>query len=96
MPFENEYNATFGFPLDRPPNMSLPWDDLADNYSQCKRLDTNFTDEYFESGIPAKAAVACSEWVYDHTKYLSSAVFEVIFCSYYFAQQSFWTFYITS
>lgn len=84
MPFENEgkHNATFEFPPNRPANMSLPWDIQLKNYSQCERLNTNFTDEYFESNIAATAIVPCTEWVYDHSKYLSSAVFEVMFFSY--------------
>jgi len=77
MPFENAYNATYKFPSSYPENMSLPIDSITGNWSQCSRLDANFTREYFDALIPATKVVPCDEWVFDHSKYLSSAVFEV-------------------
>jgi hypothetical protein len=78
MPFEDVHNATYRFPSGHPTNMSLPVDPLTGGWSQCSRLDANFTDEYFASNIPATKVVPCDDWVFDHSKYLSSAVFEVI------------------
>ncbi|XP_065336997.1 organic cation transporter protein-like isoform X1 [Cloeon dipterum] len=76
MPFESAENATFknidGFPR----NMTLPIDSLTGDWSQCERLDSNFTDEYFEGMVPATKHVPCDNYVFDHSKYLSSAVFE--------------------
>ena len=76
MPFEDPSNATYAMSPNIL-NMSLPWDDKSGNWSQCFRLDANFTDEYFQSGEPASSMVPCTDWVYDHSKYMSSAVFEV-------------------
>ncbi|XP_059468322.1 organic cation transporter protein-like [Neocloeon triangulifer] len=76
MPFESLENATFLFPPDRPINLSLPWDSSSETWSQCRRLDANFTDEYFKSGVPSTETVQCKNWVFDYSKYSSSAVFE--------------------
>ncbi|XP_059486702.1 organic cation transporter protein [Neocloeon triangulifer] len=75
MPFEHERNATWN---DISPlwNMSYPLDSLTHTWSQCRRLDANFTDDYFEGNVPATKEAPCTQWVFDHTKYLSSAVFE--------------------
>lgn len=74
LPFEMG-NATFD---DTQANSSLffPLDPLSRKQSKCERFDVNFTDEYFESGAPATQYVACDDYVYDYTKYKSSAVIE--------------------
>jgi hypothetical protein len=77
MPFESTANATYDLPPDII-GMCLPKDSSApNNYSQCYRFDANFTEDYFEAGIPANKSVPCDDWVFDHSKYESSAVFEV-------------------
>lgn len=45
-------------------NNSIPWDSKFQNYSSCQRYEANYT------------SVACSEWIFDHSKYESSAVME--------------------
>ncbi|KAF4533495.1 hypothetical protein B566_EDAN000980 [Ephemera danica] len=76
MPFENSYNASYPLPDDQI-GMMLPMDPSTPNsYSQCLRLDANFTEEYFNASVPVNTSVPCEDWVYDHSKYESSAVFE--------------------
>ncbi|XP_068085491.1 organic cation transporter protein isoform X2 [Anabrus simplex] len=74
LPFESD-NATYGL-APEVINMSYPWDDALHTWSSCRRLDANFTPEYFESNIPANRTVHCDSWVYNRTKYHSSAVME--------------------
>nr|CAD7588640.1 unnamed protein product [Timema genevievae] len=69
-------NATYPLPPERI-NMTLPWDSATKSWSSCSRLDTNFTEEYFNARVPANRTVPCQNWVYDPTKYVSSAVTEV-------------------
>nr|CAD7456249.1 unnamed protein product [Timema tahoe] len=68
-------NATYPLPPERI-NMTLPWDSATKSWSSCSRLDTNFTEEYFNARVPANRTVPCQNWVYDPTKYVSSAVTE--------------------
>uniref|UniRef100_A0A6B2ELP9 Putative synaptic vesicle transporter svop n=1 Tax=Phlebotomus kandelakii TaxID=1109342 RepID=A0A6B2ELP9_9DIPT len=75
MPFEAD-NATFLTDTDFPMNMSYPWDALNNKWSTCERLNTNFTQQYFDSGRPANASVACEHWLYDDRKYVDSTVTE--------------------
>ncbi|XP_052123042.1 organic cation transporter protein isoform X2 [Frankliniella occidentalis] len=75
LPFE-EANATYSSLSVSTWNMSLPWDSQLGNYSSCARYDANFTDDYFQSMQPATQTVPCSSWIYDHSKYESSAVME--------------------
>ena len=58
-------------------NMTIPWDSKSNSWSSCARLDANFTDEYFNAGIPANKSVKCDQWVFDTSIYKSSAVTEV-------------------
>ncbi|GLG96485.1 Organic cation transporter protein [Gryllus bimaculatus] len=57
-------------------NMTIPWDSKDKEWSSCERLDTNFTFDYFETGIPASGKKKCESWVYDDTTYTSSIVTE--------------------
>lgn len=57
-------------------NMSLPIDALTKTWSQCTYLDANYTDAYFDGGIPASASRSCDRFVYDPTKYSSSTVID--------------------
>lgn len=77
LPYESSVNATYLLPPDPPTSMLLPRDEDTGGWSQCYRLDANFTDDYFMAGVPANQSVPCDAWVFDHTKYQSSAVFEV-------------------
>ena len=56
--------------------MSIPWDSRLGAYSSCQRYDANFSEVYFEEHQPATKTVPCSQWVYDHSKYESSAIME--------------------
>ncbi|CAG2054853.1 unnamed protein product, partial [Timema podura] len=57
-------------------NMTYPWDDKTGAWSSCLILNTNFTPEYYASGVPATASVPCTSWVYDTSLYASSTVME--------------------
>ncbi|KAK3931402.1 Organic cation transporter protein [Frankliniella fusca] len=74
LPFE-ESNVTY-FSLSNSWNMSIPWDSALGNFSSCSRYDANFTEDYFQSMQPATKTVPCSSWIYDHSRYESSAVME--------------------
>ncbi|XP_047110116.1 organic cation transporter protein-like [Schistocerca piceifrons] len=64
-------------------NMTIPWDTAAKTWSSCQRLDANFTQEYFDAGIPTNNTVDCESWIYDTTTYKSSAVMEFnLVCEY--------------
>ncbi|CAB3375688.1 Hypothetical predicted protein [Cloeon dipterum] len=76
MPYETAGNTNFTLPADHPVNLSLPWDESTGNWSQCLRLDANFTEQYFQDGLPSSETVPCQDWVFDHSKYMSSLVFE--------------------
>lgn len=56
--------------------MSLPIDDYTHKYSTCKRFDAEFSESYYASGVPANATVSCDSYIYDDSKYKSSAVIE--------------------
>ncbi|XP_049780685.1 organic cation transporter protein-like [Schistocerca cancellata] len=74
LPFENE-TATYQLPQGVI-NMSYPWDSEQQAWSSCRRLDANFSAEYFSSNIPANRSVRCDSWVYDHSIYKSSTIVE--------------------
>lgn len=74
LPFEDPMNSSFTLSSDIL-NMSIPRGDFG--WSQCERLDANFTEEYFETGVPAINTVPCEHWVFDTSQYQSSAVYEV-------------------
>nr|CAD7430723.1 unnamed protein product [Timema monikensis] len=57
-------------------NMTYPWDDKTGTWSSCLILNTNFTPEYYASGVPATASVPCTSWVYDTSLYASSTLME--------------------
>ncbi|KAG8232379.1 hypothetical protein J437_LFUL012779 [Ladona fulva] len=73
LPFESD-NATYD--LGGKFNMTIPWDGVRNEPASCLRFDTNFSSEYFEEGIPANKTAHCEHWVYDTSKYQSSAVME--------------------
>ncbi|XP_049803713.1 organic cation transporter protein-like isoform X1 [Schistocerca nitens] len=54
-------------------NMTLPWDERADAWSSCRRLDADFEAEYFEYGVPSNVSVPCESYVYDTSQISSSA-----------------------
>ncbi|XP_069673393.1 organic cation transporter protein isoform X2 [Periplaneta americana] len=72
LPYEFD-NATYNIPEI---NMTIPWDSVTQSRSSCRRYKANFTEEYFEAGIPANKSVKCDKWIYDHSVYKSSAVTE--------------------
>nr|CAD7577786.1 unnamed protein product [Timema californicum] len=57
-------------------NMTYPWDDKTGTWSSCLILNTNFTPDYYASGVPANASVPCTSWVYDTSLYGSSTLTE--------------------
>ncbi len=67
-------NMTFPKPKD-PSKTDAPWD-------SCTRLDVNFSDpSYFVGGNPTDKTVGCNgNFVYDYSKYQSSARIDVSFC----------------
>lgn len=67
-------NASYTLPDDQL-RMSYPVD-FANKYSKCERFDASFTDEYFESKIPATKSISCDSYIYDYSKYKSSTVIE--------------------
>lgn len=68
-------NATFTL-SDRILNMSYPMDALTNKYATCQRYDADFGDAYYMSGARANATVSCDKFIYDDSKYKSSAVIE--------------------
>lgn len=76
LPFEQSNASYFDLTLSEK-NMSYPWDILAKNFSSCKMYDTNYTEQYFQNGIPATETVRCNQWVYDTHKYPSTTLIEV-------------------
>ncbi|XP_063218411.1 organic cation transporter protein-like [Bacillus rossius redtenbacheri] len=70
------HNASYALPAAQL-NMSYPWDARAGNWSSCRRLDADFSARYYEEGVPSAApSLPCDAWVYDRSKYSSSAVTE--------------------
>lgn len=57
-------------------NMSYPIDAYTNKYSTCKRLDADFSDAYYLGGVPANDSIGCDSYIYDDSKYKSSAVIE--------------------
>lgn len=58
-------------------NMSYPYDIQKNAWSSCKVYDTNFTDAYYLSKIPANQTKNCDRWIYDKKDGKNSAVMEV-------------------
>lgn len=56
--------------------MSYPIDAFTGKCSTCLRLDANFSQEYFDAGVPANTSVSCDTFIFDTSKYKSSAVIE--------------------
>lgn len=73
LPFELP-NATYKLP-EKIFNLSYPLDSFNKRLT-CQYFDTNFTDEYYEAGVPAKETVSCDRYIYDNSKYESSTVTE--------------------
>lgn len=74
LPFENSTTDYAMSDLYR--NLSYPFDDLTSSWSSCKYLDANFSNPNFNTSSPVKTSVACDKWVYDHSRFESSAVIE--------------------
>lgn len=74
LPFE-EHNASYSL-SEHILQMSYPIDKFTEKWSTCQYLNANYTDVYLQSGQPANTSVACSEFIYDLTKYKSSTVIE--------------------
>ncbi|KAJ9601405.1 hypothetical protein L9F63_000429, partial [Diploptera punctata] len=72
LPYELD-NATYNIPKME---MVIPWDSTLNTWSSCRRLDANFTADYFHEGVPANKSVKCDKWIYDRSVYESSAVTE--------------------
>lgn len=68
-------NASYGL-SDDTLRMTYPIDSLTGNYSKCERLDANFSEEYFKANVPATRTVACDSFIYDDSKFKSSAVID--------------------
>ncbi|XP_067010711.1 organic cation transporter protein isoform X2 [Anabrus simplex] len=75
LPYEYP-NATYHDIPESMFNMSYPWETGQKSWSSCRRLDANFTEDYFAGNIPASASVKCDSWLYDTTFYKSSTVKE--------------------
>lgn len=68
-------NATFSLP-ENIRNVSIPFDSKANKFSQCEY----YTDNYYTQNESSHKIVQCSDYVWDTTKYKSSAVrsFELV------------------
>lgn len=77
LPYEPA-NATYDSLTPEQIRLSIPKEPYGGKWSSCQILDTNFTEEYFKNGVPANTSVPCNEYIYDYSKYSSSAVIEVI------------------
>lgn len=72
LPFEAN-NVSYKLPLDVL-SMAYPMESSTGKYSTCTYLDANFTEDYLHGGTPAKEVVGCNNWIYDRSKFESSAV----------------------
>ncbi|CAH0383129.1 unnamed protein product [Bemisia tabaci] len=61
----NEFHDTSFNLSDFNLTMVLPKDEVTGNPSTCRILDTNFSSEYFASGVPANQSVSCNDWIFD-------------------------------
>lgn len=68
-------NASFALSADEL-KMHYPIEIYSQNYSKCELFDTNFTKKYYETKVPANRSVNCDSYIYDDSKYKSSAVIE--------------------
>lgn len=68
-------NATYHLPHEIM-NMSYPFDYKTNTWSSCEVYDTNFTNLYYLSRIPANQSKHCDHWIYDKSE-TNSAVMEV-------------------
>lgn len=82
LPFEkstttNETKIQYDLP-ESIMRMAYPKDLLGKNYQTCSYFNVEYTAEYLNSSHPAVTAdtVECSQYVYDTSKYLNSAVTE--------------------
>ena len=75
LPFEYE-NATYKLDDDIV-NVSLPWNNFAQERESCEYYDANYTKEYFREGIPANKTKHCDKWIFYHPEFKSSTVIEV-------------------
>lgn len=74
LPYEPS-NATYQLSPDTL-RMTYPIDRITNGYSTCERLDANFTDDYFKLNISGTSKVSCDTYIYDDSKFKSSAVME--------------------
>lgn len=75
LPIEPQ-NASYKLENETLYRLAYPIDPIKQNWSMCSRLDANFTPEYLDSGIPATSSISCDSYVYDYSRYKSSAVIE--------------------
>ncbi|XP_026805656.1 organic cation transporter protein [Rhopalosiphum maidis] len=68
-------NASYALPINIM-NMSYPFDYKLDHFSSCKMYDTNFTETYYSSNIPANHSINCHRWIYDRETFQNTAVME--------------------
>lgn len=60
--------------------MSYPIDYKTETWSSCALYDTDFSEEYYSSKLPANRSKNCDQWIYDKSIFQNTAVMEVSMC----------------
>lgn len=66
LPFESA-NASFQLPEDVF-NLAYPMDSLTNKRTTCQYFNSNYTDEYFQAGIPANETLYCDRYIYNYNR----------------------------
>lgn len=74
LPYELS-NASYAL-SDNTLRMTYPLDGLTQKFSTCEHLDASFTEEYFISNISESQKTSCDSFIYDDSKFKSSAVID--------------------
>lgn len=76
MPQEAD-NSSYWAVNDSLSSMIYPWDPLHQSRSTCLMYKANYTDSYFQAGVPANGTVHCDDgWIYDSSNYESTTLTE--------------------
>jgi len=74
MPYENATSAIY---YQNETIQNLTRVIFNNDWDSCKRIDANFTEDYWTNGVPGQTSVPCDDFVFDDSKYKSSTVIEV-------------------
>uniref|UniRef100_A0A069DW20 Putative synaptic vesicle transporter svop n=1 Tax=Panstrongylus megistus TaxID=65343 RepID=A0A069DW20_9HEMI len=72
LPIDDDNSTYYILPNGSVESLFYPWDEGQGSWSTCLRYDTNYSSQYFSSGVPATSTVTCSSWLYDKSIYEST------------------------